>query len=111
MSRFGILNLRYPEEDNYRGLMAPFTNATFAYPIPEPVLAAFDAVWAGLGQPGEWWCGAERIEIAGVARRAKSRGLGERVPTLAELDSAPDPVSAPPSLKAAKIFGLPLTSR
>ncbi|MEE2768491.1 MAG: hypothetical protein VX833_04690 [Actinomycetota bacterium] len=75
--------------------MPPFDNSTFAYPVPEPILTAFDDVWTGLGQPGDWWSGAERIAIAGVARRAESRSHGEQIPTLAELDSTPNPVISP----------------
>jgi hypothetical protein len=43
--------------------------------VPADVAAAFTREWARLAAPGTWWAGRQRVEIAAVARAARS---GER---------------------------------
>ena len=83
------------EGGNYRGQMSPFDSSTFHYPVPKPILTAFDAVWKRLGETGEWWNGAARIAIAVAARDFLSQGRGQDIRPLAELDTTPHPLISP----------------
>ncbi len=77
--------------------MTAFTGGSFAHPVGEPILAAFNRTWDALGEPGTWWTAAERVAIVEAgreARRGGPRGLGEAVPALEDLDdTAPDGLS------------------
>lgn len=41
-------------------------------PIPEPYRAGIDREWERLASPGTWWNGTRRVELASVARAARS---------------------------------------
>jgi hypothetical protein len=47
-------------------------------PARPELMEALEAAWRALAAPGTWWSGAERIAIAGEARRAESCALCRR---------------------------------
>ncbi len=72
-------------------MIEPFSSL----PIPEPVAVAASAAISGLGAPGRWWTGAERIAIASVARNAAPRPLWDRIPPLETLAHDESPGLSP----------------
>mgnify|MGYP006233677793 FL=1 len=53
--------------------------------VSEEIVNSFQIVWEYLGQPGDWWSGPQRIEIAEEVRRSAPRPLWDRPPSLADL--------------------------
>ena len=53
--------------------------------VSEEIVNSFKIVWEYLGQPGDWWSGPQRIEIAEEIRRSAPRPLWDRPPPLADL--------------------------
>ena len=53
-----------------------FAPSTQNLPLPERSRAVLTQQWQQLAQPGTWWTGEQRIDIAHVGRAAK-RGLAE----------------------------------
>ena len=47
-------------------------------PMRESLAREVEIAWGRLAQPGTWWTGAERLAIAGEARRAQDCGLCQR---------------------------------
>ena len=45
--------------------------------ISDEIIESFQIVWNGLGKPGAWWSGAERIEIAKEIRDSRPPSLGD----------------------------------
>ncbi len=56
--------------------------------------AATDAI-GGLGRPGRWWTGQQRLAIAEVARRSQPRALWDRIPPLESLEHHDSPDLSP----------------
>ena len=46
--------------------------------VPDEVIQSFKIVWQNLGEPGAWWTGHQRIEIAKEVRNSKRPVLGAR---------------------------------
>lgn len=53
--------------------------------MSEEIINSFQIIWEYLGQPGAWWTGPQRIEIAEEVRRSAPRPLWDRAPLLADL--------------------------
>jgi len=53
--------------------------------VSEEIIDSFQIVWEYLGQPGDWWTGSQRIEIAEEVRRSAPRPMWDRPPSLADL--------------------------
>ncbi len=57
--------------------------------VSRDIVDAARIAWDGLGQPGAWWTGAQRIAIADASRRAEARPLWDRPPELADVSDDP----------------------
>ena len=57
-----------------------FTSETFDVEVPDHQLAAFEAAWNWLAQPGGCWSGAEKLAMVEVARAAAPRPVYDRRP-------------------------------
>ena len=57
-----------------------FDQSTFAVAVPGHQLAAFDAAWLWLAEPGGWWTGAEKLAMVCVARGASPQPIWDRRP-------------------------------
>ena len=52
--------------------------------VPDEVIQSFKIVWQNLGEPGAWWTGHQRIEIAKEVRNSKRPALGARTKDLSQ---------------------------
>ncbi len=75
--------------------MAPFV-------LPERTTSAVEHAWAGLGAPGTWWTGSERLAIVEAIRAAEPLPIGTPVPDLRSLPAKPDPVLSPVVTEVAR---------
>ncbi len=69
--------------------MAAFSQDSFSHLVDEQILASFEQTWDGLGRPGTWWTGAQRVAIAEASRLAMGDGprpIGVAPPVLPDLD-------------------------
>ena len=69
--------------------MRAFAAESFEHPVVGSILDAFEEAWDGLGRPGTWWTGAQRLAIVEASRLAMAAGprpIGEAVPSLCDLD-------------------------
>jgi hypothetical protein len=69
--------------------MPAFPQDSFDHLVGEQILAAFEQTWDGLGRPGTWWTGAQRMAIAEASRSAMDDGprpIGLAIPALVDLD-------------------------
>ena len=57
-----------------------FTSETFGVEVPAHQLAAFEAAWEWLAQPGGSWSAAQKLAIVEVARAAAPRPVYDRRP-------------------------------
>jgi hypothetical protein len=53
--------------------------------VSEEIIDSFQIVWEYLGQPGAWWTGPQRIEIAEEVRRSAPRPMWDRTSSLSDL--------------------------
>lgn len=53
--------------------------------MSEEIIDSFQIVWEYLGQPGAWWTGPQRIEIAEEVRRSAPRPMWDRTSSLSDL--------------------------
>ena len=75
--------------------MAPFV-------LPERTTSAVEHAWTGLGAPGTWWTGSERLAIVEAIRAAEPLPIGTPVPDLRSLPAKPDPVLSPVVTEVAR---------
>jgi hypothetical protein len=57
-----------------------FTSGTFGVGVPDHQLAAFEAAWAWLAEPGGSWSATENLAIVEAARAATPRPVYDRRP-------------------------------
>ncbi len=70
-------------------MMDSFSKDSFAHPVDEKILLAFENTWHGLGQPGTWWTGKQRVAIVEASRLAMAAGqrpIGTAIPALSNID-------------------------
>ena len=53
--------------------MSLFDYAQHGSRVPESVVKAQRAAWQKIAQPGSWWTGAQRVEMARLCRQARSQ--------------------------------------
>ncbi len=74
--------------------MEAFPQDSFRHLVDEQILAAFEQAWDGLGGPGTWWTGAQRMAIAEASRTAMADGprpIGLAIPALGDLSREDGP--------------------
>ena len=72
-----------------------FNVETFDQKVPEDLLESFNACWARLAEPGEWWTGKERVAILEEVRNDRNEGHPKVRSSLSDLSNTPSPVISP----------------
>jgi len=53
--------------------MTTFDYAAYGHSVPENIVQAHQAAWQRLAGPGSWWTGAQRVEMARLAREGRAQ--------------------------------------
>jgi hypothetical protein len=69
-----------------------------AVEVRPDLVAAHRRAWDALGQPGTWWCGAQRVELAATALQALT--AGEPLPPWTPPSSVPGCLPSDPAAPA-----------